>query len=63
MSKEFNVDATITFEVNMDIEAETEEEANKLAKLQINDYHRLGKMKGSSHYNVKYEIYANEYED
>ena len=63
--KEFNTMGTISFEFSIDVEASTEEEAQKQALETIRDYYLLN-MKGAYHHkeDVKItELDTEEYED
>ncbi len=61
---EYNIQGKVSFEVDFDIEASTEEEALELAKEQLNDYYHLN-VNGADHYidSVKFNLDAGEYED
>ena len=62
--KEYSVNGTITFEVDLDIKANSEEEAIELAKEQLLDFYSLN-CHGADHdpNEVKLDLDAIEYED
>lgn len=61
---EFSIVGTISFDVDFDIEASSEEEAIKIAKEQLMDYYRLN-VSNAEHdmESVEINIDAIEYED
>ncbi|MBO6184222.1 MAG: hypothetical protein J6O88_05930 [Chryseobacterium sp.] len=61
---EFNIHGKISFRVDFDIEAETEEEALKKAKEQLQDYYHLN-VTGADHEkeSVVIDIDSSEYEN
>lgn len=61
---EYNINGTISFDISIDIEASSEEEALKKAKEQLKDYYHLDVI-GANHFpeKVEMDLYAEEYED
>ena len=64
MPREFNVCGTVKFDYDIDIIAETEEEAETLAKEQILDFYHLD-VDGAHHRlgDVQFDASAGEYQD
>lgn len=62
--KEYNVEGTIKFDISIDVMAESEEEAMKLAKEELEDYYHLD-VEGANHdpNRVKWELYPAEYDE
>lgn len=61
---EYNIQGKITFNVDLDIEANSEEESLELAKEQLKDYYHLNVINAKHDVNsIKFNLYTGEYED